>query len=98
MIIVRDVFQLHFGKAREAIALAKEGRELERRAGYPVSRILTDVVGEYYTLVMESSFESLAQHEEALRAASQDQAWREWYAKFVPLVHEGRREVFRVVE
>jgi hypothetical protein len=98
MIVVRDVFQLHFGKAREAIALAKEGKELERRAGYGVSRILSDVVGDYYTLVMESDFENLAQHEEALRAASQDQAWREWYAKFVPLVRSGRREIFRVVE
>jgi hypothetical protein len=98
MIVVRDIFQLHFGKAREALALAKEGRELERRAGYPVGRILTDVVGDYYTLVMESSFESLAQHEEALHTATQDQAWREWYTKFVPLVRSGRREVFRVVE
>jgi len=96
MVVVRDVFSLHFGKAREALALAKEGRELERRAGYPVSRVLTDVVGDYYTLVMESSFENLAEHERALQAATQDEAWRGWYAEFAPLVREGRREIFRV--
>ncbi|MBM2845609.1 MAG: hypothetical protein HW407_921 [Bacteroidetes bacterium] len=30
MILVRDVFQLKFGKAREAKALAKEGMEIEK--------------------------------------------------------------------
>lgn len=98
MILIRDVFHLHFGKAREAIALAKEGRELERRAGYHVSRILTDLTGDYYTLVMESTAEDLGAFEAALKEAIQNQAWREWFAKFVPLVREGRREVFRIVE
>jgi hypothetical protein len=98
MIVVRDIFQLHFGKAREAIALAKEMRVIEQAAGYPVARILTDVVGEYYTLVMESTFENLAQHETGLRQGTQDPRWRELYATFVPLVRSGRREVFRVVE
>jgi hypothetical protein len=98
MILVRDIFQLHFGKAKEAVALAKKGRELERRAGYNVSRLLTDVTGPYYTLVMESEVESLAALESALAEASQNEDWRDWYARFVPLVREGQREVFRVVE
>jgi hypothetical protein len=95
MIIVRDVFQLHFGKSKEALALMREGRELERKMGYPVSRLLTDVVGSYYTLVSESNFESLADFEKVMNFSPE---WREWYAKFTPLVREGRREIFRVVE
>ena len=98
MLVVRDIFQLHCGKAREAVALAKEMRTLEQAAGYPVSRLLTDVVGEYYTLVMESTFENLAEHEAGLSQGTQDPQWREVYARFVPLVRSGRREVFRVVE
>jgi hypothetical protein len=98
MIIVRDIFQLHFGKAREAIALLKEMREFERAQGYPVSRILADVTGTYYTLVSESQFARLGDLETALSEIGNDQAWRDNYARFIPLVREGRREVFRVIE
>jgi hypothetical protein len=98
MIIVRDIFQLHFGKAREAITLLKEMREFERAKGYPVSRILADVTGTYYTLVSESHFEKLGDLETALSGISNDQAWRDNYERFIPLVREGRREVFRVIE
>jgi hypothetical protein len=98
MIIVRDIFQLHFGKAKEAIALMQEMREFERAKGYPVSRILTDVTGNYYTLVSESQFEKLGDLETALSEISKDKKWRDNYERFIPLVREGRREVFRVVE
>ncbi len=98
MLIVRDVFQLHFGKAREAVAILKEMRELERAVGYPVSRLLADVTGTYYTLISESQFERLGDLETALTGMSQDAAWRANYERFIPLVREGRREVFRVIE
>ncbi|ADH64287.1 MAG: hypothetical protein K6T35_01390 [Meiothermus silvanus] len=98
MLLVRDVFQLHFGKTREALALIQEGRAIERRMGYPLSRVLVDVTGPYYTLVNESEFDSLGQLEAALGQMSQDAEWRQWYERFIPLVREGRREVYRVVE
>jgi hypothetical protein len=99
MLIVRDIFQLHFGKAREAVQLLKGMRELERSKGYPTtSRVLTDVTGTYYTLVMESEYERLADLETMLMGISQDSEWRTQYERFIPLVREGRREVFRVVE
>ena len=98
MLVVRDVFQLHFGKTREALALMREGRAIERRMGYPISRVLVDVTGPYYTLVNESEFESLSQLEAALGQMGQDAEWRAWYERFIPLVREGRREVYRIVE
>ncbi len=73
----------------------REGRELELKMGYPVSRLLTDVAGAYYTLVSESHFESLADFEKVMNFTPE---WREWFARFTPLVREGRREIFRVVE
>lgn len=97
MIVVRDVFQLHFGKAREAIDLLTEGQSALREGGYPVERILADVTGEYYTLVMESRFESLAAFEDAAGRATSADAWKRAYQQLVPLVRCGRREVFREV-
>lgn len=96
MILVRDVFHLHFGKAREAMSLMKEMRDAEERMGYRPTRVLTDLTGEYYTLVIESEFESLATFEGAVNAFNDE--WRAVYAKFVPLVRHGRREVYRIVQ
>ena len=97
MIIIRDIFQLRFGEAKEAIALLKEGAVALKEAGYPVDRILADVTGEYYTLVMESRVENLSQYEEAMARIGDLDAWQQAYRRFVPLVRAGRREVFREV-
>lgn len=99
MIVVRDIFQLHFGKAKDAIKHLKRGREILAEAGYPVSRILTDVTGEYYTIVMESEVESLAAYEQGMEESQEAKAWQRLYREdFVPLVREGRREIFRIVD
>jgi len=98
MILVRDVFQLKFGKAKEAKALAKEGGEIEKRHGYGPSRILTDLTGPYYTLVMETTYDSLAAYEKALKDTMSAKEFGEWYQKFVPLVDSGRREIYSIVE
>lgn len=98
MIVVRDIFQLQFGKARDAIAALQDGQRRLKEKGYAVNRIMTDITGEYYTLVMESTYESLAAYEESLNQAIQDKDWKDAYSRFVPLVKSGRREVFRVVE
>ncbi len=98
MIIICDVFKLHFGKAKEAVALMTEGAKLLRAQGYTIDRLLTDLTGDYYTLVMESSYESLGAFENAMQQATATDAWRDNYARFVPLVREGYREVLREVE
>ena len=99
MIVVRDVFQLHFGKAQEAIKHLKRGSEILAGAGYPVARILADVTGPYYTIVMESQMESLAEFEAGMEDVPEMKEWQQIYRdKLVPLVREGRREIFRVVD
>ena len=53
-VVVRDVFQLKFGKAREAVAVMKEGVAIHTRLATEGSaRLLTDVTGRHYTLVLE---------------------------------------------
>ena len=99
MVLIRDVFQLQFGAAREAVALWKEGADIIRREMPAQSvRLLTDVVGApYYTLVLESTYESLAAFEEVGRRASASEAWQTWYRRFVPLARHGHREIYNVV-
>jgi len=69
MIVVRDVFRLKFGKAKDARALLKEGLRIAASAGFPPQRQLMDVTGPFYTLVLEGTHASLAAWESAMNNA-----------------------------
>ena len=65
MIVIRNVFQLKFGKAREALAVMKDGLAIQKRlAPEGSARLLTDVTGRHYTLVLEMTVPNLAAIEE----------------------------------
>jgi hypothetical protein len=97
MIIVRNVFQLHFGKAKEAKTLVQEQLELMKKYGQPIPRFLTDVTGEFYTLVMEMSFENLSEYEKSSKETMGTKDFEQWYQKFIPLVQSGSREIFSII-
>ncbi len=97
MILVRDIFQLKFGKAREALTIWDEGAEIMKQSGLKIDRVLTDLTGPYYTLVMETVHENLAAFESAMKAETAADQWASFYRKFVPLVESGRREIFKIV-
>jgi hypothetical protein len=98
MIVVRDIFQLKFGKAAEAAEVWRDGRSFAERSGGGPIRLLSDVVGPYYTLILERTYDSLAEFERASQELRSDDEWKDWYARFLPLLEGGHREIFRVVE
>ncbi len=98
MILVRDVFQLKFGKAREAINLFRESPEGMQQFGSSPVRLLTDLSGTFYTLVMETTFDSMADYENSFRKVTSNSEWKQWYQKVIPLVETGRREIFTIVK
>lgn len=99
MIVIRNVFQLKFGKAREARALMKENLAVQKRLGADASsRVLTDVTGPYYTLVLELTVPNLAAFESTAPKLFGDKEWQANYQKMVPLVESGHREIFTIVE
>lgn len=98
MILVRNIFQLKFGKSGEALALWKEGVGFLKKAGAEGTRILIDSVGPFYTLVLENTHPSLAEFENFHKKHAAGADWKKWYEKFSALVESGRREIFTVVE
>jgi hypothetical protein len=98
MIVVRNVFQLKFGRAKEAKALMKQGVKLATEAGFAPDRVLIDVTGRFYTMVMENSYPSLSAFEASTATGFRNETWEQWYQKFVPLCEGGYREVFSVME
>jgi hypothetical protein len=99
MIVVRNVFHLKFGKAREAVAIMKDGIAIQKKLGSDVStRLLTDVTGEFYTLVLELTVANLGALETMQPRIMGDKDWQANYQKFVPLVESGHREIYTIVE
>ena len=99
MIVVLNVFHLKFGKAREAVAALKEGVAIQKRLGVDVNqRLLTDLTGSFYTLVLELTLPNLAAVETTLSKVMSDKDFHANYEKLVPLVESGHREIFNLVE
>lgn len=83
---------------KDAKALLPEGRDIFDRLDLVDYRFLVDVTGEFYTLVLEITYEELAHFEDAAEEISGDPDWGDWYGRFTELVREGDREIFRVLE
>jgi len=99
MIVARNVFQLKFGKAREALAVMKEGLAIQKRLGSDASyRLLTDLTGPHYTLVLEVTVPNLAAMEATLPRVFGDKDFQANYQKLVPLVESGHREIYTIVD
>jgi hypothetical protein len=98
MIVVRNVFRLKFGKAKEAAGLWKEGLALGKKLGFESksNRVLTDLVGPFYTVVFENTFESLSEFENSAKKLMPNPEWQAWYAKVSALTESGYREIFTV--
>jgi hypothetical protein len=101
MLVVRNEFRLKYGKAREAVAVMKEGLEIQKKALSGVefsSRVLTDVTGPFYTLVLEITVPNLATFEMHAPRLFGDKDMQANMQKMAALVESGSREIFTIVE
>lgn len=98
MIVVRNIFKLKFGMAREAIELWKEGIKLMNEAGGHSERVLTDLTGPFYTFVMESTYKNLTEYENLMSTEVRTDEWRKWYQRFVDITESGYREIYQIVQ
>ena len=99
MIIVRDIFQIEFGKAKDVTAIWKEGFKNAKSTGFSVPyRAMTDLVGNFYTFILEGTFESLSHYEKEMSSTFSNQQWRDWYQKMLPYLKSGRREIYNLID
>jgi hypothetical protein len=100
MIVIRDIFRLKFGQSKEAVALWKEAAASLRTSGYGAVnvRLLTDMAGPaFYTVILESSFNSVADWEKSHTAARDNAQWKSLYAKIISHTETGHREILSVI-
>lgn len=99
MVLVRNTFQVKFGRMREAVGAWKEMREVARKApGVRDFRLLTDVTGQAYTLVAEFTYGSMAEFEKGAKDIMATPEWQAWYQKVIPVMDSSSREIFNIVE
>ena len=100
MILVRDIFRIKFGQTKRAIELWKQGMSQLRAGGFTGNmRLLTDLAGaSYYTIVLESTHESVAAWERFHESAGQDAGWRRAWEELTSLTETGRREIYKIIE
>lgn len=62
-------------------------------------RLLTDLAGpDFYTLVLEGTYESLADFEQSAKALMSNPQWQAWYPRVIAVSQGGYREILNVVE
>jgi hypothetical protein len=98
MIIVRNTFQLKFGKAKEAKDLIAENQKLVKKYNIPPSRYLTDLTGPFYILEMEVTAKDLSDYEKQSSEMMKAPEFGEWYKKFIPLIESGSRTIYNVLD
>jgi len=99
MIIQRNVFKLRFGKAKEAMAIWKEIiNELSKDGRFnPQTRLLSDITGEAYILVMEMHIKSFLDVNPLNHVWAINKPVHELYhQKFVPLCESARQELYKI--
>ena len=100
MIVVRNIFRVKFGQTKEATALWRQAMNILRDAGLvDEARLLTDVAGEsFYTLVLETTHESLAAWEKSMAGLQDHAEWRQVYQQITTLMETGQRQILSVIE
>lgn len=98
MILVRDVLKIAPDSMKEAKKLARENREFAKRQGYPEMLLMTDLTGNFYTLVMESRFDNLSHYEESMKLVMTSKEWKKTYPKLRKCIRGGQREIYSIVD
>ena len=94
MILARQVFHAKYGRGDELVALFKQ---VDQRLPGMRGRLLTDLSGQFFTLVYEAEAASLAEWEKGFNEAMRDPSMGEIFAKSIDLIDSGHREFYTIV-
>ena len=95
MYLIRDTFQCKPGMAKELVNKFKLTIPYMEEQNFKNIKILTDVVSNYWTVVLEAEVETLAEFEIRKGFTSKPQV-KEIMKDYMTLVEGGRREIFNI--
>lgn len=95
MYLVRDIFYCKPGMAKELVKKFKQTIPFMEEQQLKNVRIMTDVVSNYWTVVLEGEVNSLAEFENHRGFTSQPKV-KEIMKDYLTLVEGGKREIFQI--
>lgn len=95
MYVIRDIFRCKPGKAKDLVSVFKQTMPYMEDENIKNVKVLTDVVSDYWTVVLENEVESLADFENRRGFTSRPEV-QEIMKDYMSLVEGGRREIFKV--
>jgi hypothetical protein len=96
MLLIREVFNAKPGKATELVKKFKQVIPYMEKEGLKNTRVMTDFVSKYWTVVIESETEELARFEKEVRGFTSKPEVKEIMKDYMSLVDGGYREVFKI--
>ncbi len=98
MFIERNTFHLKFGAGKEALRLWSDYLRSACEADPKLQvRLLTDLTGDAYVLVLEISYETYAELEPSLCRLTRQPGWKEFYEQFILLCERSHRVLYKTV-
>ena len=102
MIIERLTFQAKYGQGDALIALVREFNKTAGAKGLPtIARVYVDRTGPMFRVIWDSESKDLAAYAASAGAEAgmyADPEFQAWFAKMVPLVERGERQLLETVE
>lgn len=99
MYIERNVFYLRFGQSKPALALWKEFLAAFRQSGGAGRvRLLTDLTGPAYALVLELEYDSYAELEPSRCRLTAHPAWKAFYEQFSGHCERSERTLYKLAD
>lgn len=90
MLIVRDVFRAKPGMA------SKLANMMHQNLGSEGFKVMTDLVGEFNTVVMETEVKDMMEFQKRWEKYMSDPEFRKRMSGYTEMYLEGRREIFRL--
>ena len=99
MLIIRDIFTAKPGQASKLANLWKKAMNGEKNV-----RVLTDAIGDFNTVIMETEVKDLAEFERIMEAykagdmpKGMDKETASALSKYTEMYQSGKREVYKIV-
>ena len=96
MLLVRNVFRTHPGKAKELVKKFQAAAPHLKAMGIKNMRVLTDAVAGFWTVVNEMEVEDMNTYFQILEARAPNEALKTALAGYMDLIVSGHREVFKI--
>jgi hypothetical protein len=96
MYLIREVFQAKPGKAKDLVKIFKQAAPHFEKLGAINTRVLTDIVSTYWTVVVESETEDMGAFFANMRSATMSDELKDIMKGYMDCVEGGRREIFMI--